>query len=99
MKKVERNKLINCMVENVKGECEIAVVKDLDTQNIEIIAYEIGWLETYCEQNRKELIESFEFKPIEMGYDGETEETTFVDADADYFLDKIEDTFEHIELI
>lgn len=99
MKKVKRNELINCMVKNAEGECTIGIVQDLDTEEVEIISYENGWIDTYCNQNRKELIESFEFKPIDIGYDGATEETTFVEADADYWLDQIEDKFESFELV
>lgn len=91
--KVDKQLLINAMVEN-QGECDIAVIKDERTDKIEVVAYQKGWINTYCDQNQKELIEKFSHNPGDNGYG---EENEYLEPDADFQLDNME--FKNIELV
>lgn len=92
MIKVDRQMLIDCMVENQDG-CDIAVIKDERTDEISVIACERGSIETYCEMDQKELIESFHHYPADNGYD---DENKYEAVDADNELDIIQ--FKNIEI-
>lgn len=97
MVKIRRSELINAMVEGGTGQREIGILRDNRTSEMEVVSYEVGWLKTYCQQNGKELLESFYHCPGDKGYSDE--ENPYTEADADWDLDYMDFITDKFELI
>ena len=96
MKKIDKELVIECMVKNAESDGEICIVENDNTEELEVVFFEIGWIDTYCQQNQRTLIEKFKFCPCDNGYFNGDEDSEFVSEDADYWLDKI--SLEGVEL-
>lgn len=95
MKKIDRELVTQCMLDNKDKDGEIYILECDKTGELEVAFMSSSWIENYCSQNQVEVVESFGFCPSDDNYNtdletGSYEEGSFEREDAEYYLDRMD---------